>query len=160
MAGPHAKSGYRRAGRSAGPAWAWPLFLGGIAALVAAVLMGKLELIGPPSAQRLLTQGREALDQNKPEVAISLASQVAETDPRLTASASLLVARAMLIQAASQSEVLAVTTAQAAGKKLQGVAEDQLANDELPLLQIARGRISLITKLNVAEEIARLKTLP
>ena len=160
MAGPHAKSGYRRAGRSAGPAWAWPLFLGGIAALVAAVLMGKLELIGPPSAQRLLTQGREALDQNKPEVAISLASQVAETDPRLTASASLLVARAMLIQAASQSEVLAVTTAQAAGKKLQGVAEDQLANDELPLLQIARGRISLITKLNMAEEIARLKTLP
>ena len=160
MSGPHAQNGPRNAGANAGPAWAWPLFLGALAAVALALIGGKLELFGPPSAITQLTKGREALEQNKIDLALGLAAQVADSDPKLAAPAALLSARALLVQAQSQSETLAQATARDAEGKLAGIAEDQLDPADQNLLKVARGRLSLITRTGLDAAINGLKALP
>lgn len=160
MAGPHAQNGPRNAGANAGTAWAWPVFLGVFAAAALALVGGKLELFGPPSATAQLAKGREALEQNKIDLALGLAAQVADSDPKLAAPAALLSARALLIQAQSQSDALAQATARDAEGKLAGIAEDQLDPADQNLLKVARGRLSLITRTGLEAAANGLKELP
>ncbi|MBM4097336.1 MAG: tetratricopeptide repeat protein [Planctomycetes bacterium] len=160
MAGPHQQNGSRNSGGGTGLAWVWPVLLGVAAAVAGAFLTGKLDFLSPPQAASLIARARDALDQNKVDLALGLAAQAADADPRMAAPAALVAARAMLAQAQSQSESLALATARDAEAKLAGIAEDQLDQADQNLLKVARGRLSLITRTGMDQAIAGLKSLP
>lgn len=160
MAGPHTQNGAQNAGSNAGPLWVWAVFWGGLGALILALVNGNLELLGPPSGIALLAKGREALDQNKPDLALGLAAQAADADPKYAAPAALLSARALLAQAQSQSESIGLATARDAEGKLSGLADDQLDIADQALLKVARGRLSLLTRSGVEAAINGLKDVP
>ena len=141
-------------------AWVWPVLLGVAAAVGGAFLTGKLDFLSAPQAASMISKARDALDQNKLDLALGLAAQAADADPRMAAPAALIAARAMLAQAQSQSESLALATARDAEGKLAGIAEDQLDPADQNLLKVARGRLSLITRTGMAQAIEGLKSLP